>query len=207
MEVVSLLLIGLLIVVSPGADFVLVLKNSMTSGRAAGVWTALGIGLAIGIHIAYSMFGISYIISHNPLLFSMISFAGAGYLVYLGVKSILTADAQLAVAAADANALKPRQYFFQGFLCNALNPKTMLFFVSLFSQLLSTDAGSQQTALWYGLYIALLHALWFSAVAVFFTAEKFQRHLLKIKKRLNQACGVALMTFGVVLAAHSSVPF
>ena len=55
MDIFSLAVIGALIVVSPGADFVLVLKNSVTSGRAAGVWTAVGISLAIGVHIGYTL--------------------------------------------------------------------------------------------------------------------------------------------------------
>lgn len=88
MELISLAILGLLIVISPGADFVLVLKNSLNHGRSAGIWTAIGISLAITIHITYSLLGISYLISQNEMLFNAIRYAGAAYLIYLGIKGI-----------------------------------------------------------------------------------------------------------------------
>ena len=200
MEIISLALIGLLIVISPGADFVLVLKNSMTSGRISGVWTALGISLAIGVHISYSMLGISYLISQNELIFSFVKYAGAAYLMYLGIKGILTANASLEAIKQHKNKLKPSQYIIQGFLCNLLNPKTMLFFISLFSQLISSDSSNQFLVLLYGLYIALLHGLWFSLVALLFTSNVLKNSLFRMKKRINQTCGIGLLAFGAILA-------
>ncbi|AQS36440.1 putative threonine efflux protein [Shewanella psychrophila] len=203
MEIISLAIVGLLIVISPGADFVLVLKNSVTSGRAAGVWTAVGISLAIGVHIGYTLLGIGYLISHNVYLFNMVKYAGALYLIYIGLKSILTANASLDGVEKDEVQLKPSQYLFQGFLCNVLNPKTMLFFVSLFSQLISPENHEYGSVLLYGLYIALLHGLWFGAVSVLFTSRVLQHRMAKIKKRLCQVCGAGLMGLGIVLGAKS----
>lgn len=203
MELVSLAVIGLIIVVSPGADFVLVLKSSISSGRRSGLYTACGISLAIGVHISYSMLGISYIISQNEYIFSLIKYAGAIYLIYLGLKSITTANDKLDKVEGEKANIKPVTYLSQGFLCNVLNPKTMLFFISLFSQLISSDTSENSYALAYGAYIALLHLLWFSLVAVVFTSKHLQGYLLKIKKRLNQACGVGLFCFGIALFAKS----
>lgn len=73
MEIISLAIIGLLIVISPGADFVLVLKNSINSGRRAGLLTAFGISLAIGVHISYSMLGIGYLISQSETLLPLLN--------------------------------------------------------------------------------------------------------------------------------------
>jgi RhtB (resistance to homoserine/threonine) family protein len=203
MEVISLAIIGLLIVISPGADFILVLKNSINSGRNSGILTACGISLAIGIHISYSMLGVSYLISQNEVIFTAIKYAGAAYLIYLGVKSILTANDKLEKIENNSITIKPSQYLIQGFFCNLLNPKTMLFFISLFSQLISSDQSTNNYVLLYGLYIALLHGLWFSLVSVFFTSKGLQKQLTKIKKRLNQACGVGLISFGVLLSVKS----
>ena len=72
MEIFSLAILGILIVISPGADFILVLKNSLNQGRIAGIWTALGVSLAICVHISYSMLGISYLISQNEWLFNLV---------------------------------------------------------------------------------------------------------------------------------------
>ncbi|MCJ8303441.1 LysE family translocator [Shewanella sp.] len=203
MDIFSLAVIGALIVVSPGADFVLVLKNSVTSGRAAGVWTAVGISLAIGVHIGYTLLGIGYLISHNVFLFNMIKYAGALYLIYIGLKSILTANASLDGIEKDEFQLKPMQYLSQGFFCNVLNPKTMLFFVSLFSQLVSVESHEYRSVLLYGLYIAVLHGLWFGAVSVLFTSKALRHRMTKIKTRLSQVCGLGLMGLGIVLGAKS----
>ncbi|UXA00373.1 LysE family translocator [Vibrio splendidus] len=203
MEWLSLAVLGLLIVISPGADFVLVLKNSVNQGRQAGIWTAVGVSLAICVHICYSMLGISYLISQNKQLFDMIRYAGAAYLIYLGLKGILNADNKLAPLEGTRQSTSVWRYLAQGFLCNVLNPKTMLFFLSIFSQVISPDAANQHVALGYGLYMIVLHGLWFGTVAMLFTSNKLQKHLLRAKKRLNQACGVGLITFGALLAVKS----
>jgi len=203
MEIISLAIVGLLIVISPGADFILVLKNSINSGRSSGILTACGISLAIGVHISYSMLGISYLISQNEMVFTAIKYAGAAYLIYLGVKCILTENDKLEEIESNAITVKPSQYLIQGFICNLLNPKTMLFFISLFSQLISSDDSTNNYVLLYGLYIALLHGIWFSLVSVFFTSKALQKQLVKIKKRLNQASGVGLISFGVLLSIKS----
>ncbi|WP_028022915.1 LysE family translocator [Enterovibrio calviensis] len=203
MEALSLAILGILIVVSPGADFVLVLKNSINKGRMAGIWTAIGVSLAICFHIGYSMLGISYLISQNQWLFNVVRYAGSAYLIYLGLKGIFTANASLETietSKADINAM---QFLAQGFLCNALNPKTMLFFLSIFSQVMTPDANENHMAFLYGLYMIALHGLWFCAVAIFLTSNSLQKHVLRMKKRLNQACGVGLVAFGALLAIKS----
>ncbi|MCG9578173.1 LysE family translocator [Vibrio tubiashii] len=199
MELVSLALLGILIVISPGADFVLVLRNSLNHGRKAGVMSALGISLAIGVHIAYSMLGISYLISQNEWLFNLVRYLGAGYLIYLGLRGLF------ARSSAPSNAIEPSatksawRYLGEGFLCNVLNPKTMLFFLSIFSQVMINDASSNNNALIYGGYMMLLHGLWFVLVALLFSSNKLQTILSKAKHRLNQLCGAGLLLFGLAL--------
>ena len=203
MEFISLAILGVLIVISPGADFILVLKNSINHGRKAGIWTAIGVSLAICIHIGYSILGISYLISQNELLFSSIRYAGSAYLIYLGLKGIFTANARLEAVKTDKKDIKSLQYLAQGFLCNVLNPKTMLFFLSIFSQVISPDSSDNSSALIYGLYMVALHGLWFSIVAILFTSNTLQAYLLRMNKRLNQVCGAALFSFGALLAIKS----
>ncbi|WP_426358796.1 LysE family translocator [Pseudocolwellia sp. HL-MZ19] len=203
MEILSLAVIGLLIVLSPGADFVLVLKNSINSGRRAGILTAFGISLAIGFHITYSMLGISYLISQNIVLFNVIKYAGAAYLIYIGIKSIITASNKVDEIEQSTCTKMPLKYLIEGFLCNALNPKTMLFFISLFSQLVSPDSSSNSFALLYGLYIAILHGLWFCLVSIAFTSKALQKKLSNMKKRLSQLCGLGLLSFGLAIVVKS----
>ena len=200
MEIFSLAILGILIVISPGADFVLVLKTSINDGRKAGIFTALGLSLAICVHISYSMFGISYLISQNEFLYNMIRYAGAGYLIYLGIKGIYSADSQLNTTTTEQRKNKNWQYLVQGFLCNVLNPKTMLFFLSVFSQVISPDSNDNTYAFIYGIYMIFLHGIWFAIVAILFTSAALQTRLLRVRKRLNQVCGVGLVSFGALLA-------
>ncbi len=201
MEFISLAILGILIVISPGADFVLVLKNSINFGRRAGILTAVGISLAIGVHISYSMFGITYLISQNELAFQTIRYLGAGYLVYLGLKGILSKE-QVSNEA-EATQKKGQRYFVQGFFCNVLNPKTMLFFLSIFSQLITNNSTGNVFALGYGVYMMALHMAWFTLVAILFTSPLLQDWLNKFKQQLNQVCGAGLVLFGSALALKS----
>lgn len=203
MELISLAILGVLIVISPGADFVLVLKNSINQGRKAGIWTAIGVSLAICVHIGYSMLGISYLISQNQMLFNVVRYAGSAYLIYLGIKGIISAGNCAEIEKVTENHIKVSQFLAQGFLCNVLNPKTMLFFLSIFSQVITPDTSESHTALMYGVYMIVLHGVWFSIVAVLFTSEVLQARLLKMKKKLNQMCGVGLCSFGAMLAIKS----
>mgnify|MGYP000164773443 CR=1 FL=1 len=205
MEWLSLALLGVLIVISPGADFVLVLKNSINHGRSAGIWTAIGVSCAICIHIAYSTLGISYLISQNEALFSTIRYAGAAYLIYLGVKGLFSSQTSQELVGGESTRQGNRQSFFQGLFCNALNPKTMLFFLSIFSQLISPEASgvSQQHALIYGVYMIGLHGVWFSLVALLFTSNALQARLNRMKTHLNRLCGAGLIAFGSALAFKS----
>ena len=202
-EVFSLAILGFIIVISPGADFILVLKNSINRSRKAGCYTAIGISLAISVHIGYSLLGIGYLVSHNQWLFNLIRYTGALYLIYLGIKGLRAKHQNLAIHAAPEISENYFSCLLEGFLCNVLNPKTMLFFLSIFSQVMALDSNNE-VALLYSIYIMLLHLLWFILVALLFTSKPLQRVLMKAQCKLNQLCGVVLIGFGIALASHDS---
>ncbi|WP_432452553.1 LysE family translocator [Agarivorans sp. QJM3NY_29] len=205
MEFLSLAVFGFLIVVSPGSDFVLVLKNSMAKGRTAGMLTALGIALSICVHSSYSIFGISHLISQNIFLFNAIKYIGALYLIYLGICGLFASKTQIS----EQHAKQPHQtagkYVMQGFLCNLLNPKTMLFFLSVFSQLLTTDNSTLSFVIVYGLYIALLHGIWFSLLSFVVTSKGSSNIFQRFGQRINQLCGAGLVSFGAALLASKQL--
>lgn len=203
MEIISLLILGIVIVISPGADFALVLKNSINHGRRSGIYTALGISLAITVHIGYSLMGIGYLISHSPWIFELIRYAGALFLIYLGIKGLISVSTSLTSEKERALTTRRQLYLAQGFLCNVLNPKTMLFFLSIFSQVMSLNNGST-IAPAYGLYIMLLHLLWFTTVALLFTSERLSNTLTRYQSRINNGCAIALIGFGVLLGIKPS---
>lgn len=128
-EFLTVVVIHLLAVMSPGPDFALVSRNSFVYSRRSGVFSALGIALGLGVHVAYSLVGIGLLIAQSIVLFSTIKFIGAAYLIYLGVRSLLSkkkpAGAELLEEKSDITKFAALK---QGFLTNILNPKVTLFF-------------------------------------------------------------------------------
>ncbi|MET0264777.1 MAG: LysE family transporter, partial [Duganella sp.] len=167
-EWIAVITITLLAVISPGPDFAMVTRNSLMLSRRAGVLTALGIGLGVLVHVTYTLVGVGLLIQQSLWLFNATKLAGAIYLIYLGVKMLRTksggtaTDGRIAPLS-DAAALRT------GFLTNALNPKTTVFIVSLFVQVVRTDT-PLLVQIGYGAFISLAHMAWFCLVALCFSA-------------------------------------
>jgi len=202
MELISLAILGVLIVISPGADFVLEFKNSINHGRNAGMLTAIGIACGVFVHVGYSIVGIGHFISQNEWLFNLVKYAGAAYLIYLGLTGIFQSKFDLVNESVKGPAQTSTNYFIQGFLCNVLNPKTMLFFLSIFSQLVTAQNNSS-FVVWYGLYMVILHGLWFGIVSMLVTSDYLLNLLQRFSQQINQACGVGLIAFGTLLSFSS----
>lgn len=201
-EAVAVATITILAVIRPGADFAMVTRNSMMRSRRAGVLTAVGISLGVLVHVAYSMAGIGLLISRSILLFSGIKFAGAAYLIYLGItmlkarKSDVTADTPQPAPLSDPAALRI------GFLTNALNPKTTLFVVSLFTQVIRVDT-PLLTQLGYGAFMSLAHLVWFVLVAFAFSSVAARRFVATSRHLIERAIGTILLGLGIALATAS----
>src|SRR6185436_19883015 len=133
-EFCTVALAHLLAVASPGPDFAVVLKQSLAHGRRVAIWTSVGVGAAILVHVTYSLFGIGLLIRSSPSAFKALKYASAAYLAWIGASALLSPPhaARLGSEAAGA-APTPRAAWTTGFLTNALNPKATLFFFALFS--------------------------------------------------------------------------
>ncbi|WP_435234984.1 LysE family translocator [Psychromonas sp. PT13] len=198
-ELISVSIIAAFMVVSPGADFVMITRNSIFHGRKSGLYSALGIGLAIWIHVAYSIAGLALIISKSIVLFSIIKYLGAAYLIYIGYKTF-TAKGNLDVEdGLKEPEISPLNAIKQGFITNALNPKTTLFFLSIFTQVVNPE-----TPIWvqliYGLIISLAHIIWFSVVSLFFSHPSLVVKFNKHKKKIEKVVGSVLIGFGIKVA-------
>ena len=193
-------LLNLLAAISPGPDFVMVVRNSLTYSRRSGIFTSLGISLALGIHLFYCAAGIGYLISTSVVLFTMIKLLGAGYLIYMGVGSMMAKRSKLDLTATHSEFDLTRfQAFRIGFLTNVLNPKATLFFLSLFTLVIGNS-----TPLYIILTISFIiigTALsWFAIVSVFLTRQEIQRIFLKYEKEINRILGGFLVLLGIKVA-------
>lgn len=201
-----LMLVGVfaVAVVAPGPDFVMSVRNSLLHGRRAGVMTALGFGLGVAVHATYAAFGLGAIISHSILLFSAIKYAGAAYLIYIGLQALRSKGASLAaveagVAEGNTAAKTDMSALRDGFLTNLLNPKATLFFVALFTQLVSPDTPGVVLAV-YALTCCVMVAGWFSLVALLMTQPPIRARYVTLSARIDRVFGLFLLGFGVKLA-------
>ncbi len=201
-EFLTVALIHLLAVASPGPDFAVVVRESVANGRRAGTWTALGVGCAIFLHVTYSLLGIGLIVSQSIVLFSALKWLAAAYLVYIGIKAL---RAQPAAAGGEQELLiepvqrSARGAFVSGFVTNGLNPKATLFFLSLFTVVINPH-----TPLWvqagYGVYLAAATAMWFCMVAWLFSQERVRAGFSRMGHWFDRAMGVVLIGLGVKVA-------
>ena len=123
-EFLTVALIHLLAVASPGPDFAVVVRESVTHGRRAGTWTAFGVGTAIFLHVGYSLLGIGLIVSQSIMLFNALKWAAAAYLVYIGFKALRARPAAAGEAIQVSTVERtPRAAYIAGFMTNGLNPK------------------------------------------------------------------------------------
>ncbi|OGT42688.1 MAG: hypothetical protein A3F13_09500 [Gammaproteobacteria bacterium RIFCSPHIGHO2_12_FULL_40_19] len=199
--------IGLLMLLSamlPGPDFALVTKNTILHSRRAGLFTSLGVGSAILIHITYCALGLAIVISQSILLFNIIKYIGAVYLIYLGITSLLSKHPDHGATGSTQKILHKTKMsnltaFRQGFLCNLLNPKATLFFLALFTMIIKPET----PVLWVLLYAVemfIIITAWFCSLTILLSHPRVLRLLNKIEKYISKALGVFLIGFGVALA-------
>jgi len=201
MEFMTVALVHLLAVASPGPDFAVVVRESVTQGRRVGSWTALGVGCGIFVHVAYSLLGIGLIVSQSIVLFNLFKWLAAGYLLYLGWRA-LRARPMSPDTVDEVGTTSDRsrwQAFVVGFVTNGLNPKATLFFLSLFTVVISAD-----TPLWvqagYGVYLAGATALWFLLVAWLFSRGRVRAGFARMGHWFDRLTGAVLIGLGVRLA-------
>ena len=194
-EIIAIAIITLLAVISPGADFALVSRNSYLYGRKQGIYTAYGIACAVWIHISYSVLGLSFLKHYIPDLLHIIQYIGALYLMYIGYK---TFTQQQISDHATHTLLHPRQAFIQGFLGNSLNPKTTLFVMSIFAQLLRGNHGLTHL-IGYGMFISASHLLWFLLISLFCSTPVIRNKILRKQVSINRVIGTVLATLGLCL--------
>ena len=197
-ELIAVVTITLLAVISPGPDFAMVSRNSLLLSRRAGIFTACGIGAGVLIHVSYTLIGVGVLIQQSPWLFNLLKGIGAAYLIYLGFTLLRNATHHDAVPTTTPAAISDLAALKTGFLTNALNPKTTIFIVSLFMQVVSPHTSLVQIG--YGLFIAAVHVFWFAAVALLFSAPGVNARFLRLRRGIDRTFGGLLIVFGALLA-------
>lgn len=184
--------------ISPGPDFAVVTRLSIVSGRQAGLWAAAGVAASIGIYLLVCLLGLSLVIAALPGLSRFLSVAGALYLAWLGIQCLRSTGELPAVKHVPPSG----QAFLTGLLTNLLNPKAMLYFGSILSQVLGSSLSTGEGAvLWSVLVIE--STLWFSLVAALFSSQKVLGWLRGRLKWFDRIIGTLLLGLAAKLAAST----
>jgi RhtB (resistance to homoserine/threonine) family protein len=145
-QVLIIVAITALILISPGPDMVIVTRNTLLGGKTAGLRTSLGILAGNLVHIGYCALGIGWLISKSILAFTVLKYAGAAYLVYLGIASFRSPTALGDPAGAERQ-VNAGTWFSHGFVNNMLNPKGTLFYLGVFTVVITPETSVTTTLL------------------------------------------------------------
>lgn len=187
-----------LAMLSPGPDFILVAKNSLVYPRAQALATAAGIISSCLVHASLSALGLTIILSKSVLLYSLVKYLGAGYLIYLGLKGLFFSDGTVQLNNKDyaREVMTLQAAFSQGFLCNFLNPKLAIFLLSLFTQFISVDAEFHQRV--YVAAVFFLEAAIFWPIMVLLIQNKYVRAVfIEAQELIDRIFGAILAAIGV----------
>lgn len=202
-QILSVSLIAIFMAISPGADFIMTTRNSIFYGRKSGIYSALGISVAIWIHVAYCIAGLAIIISSSIILFSIIKYLGAIYLIYIGWKTFTSNTTLDTNSSIKNNHISNFNSFKIGFISNALNPKTTIFFLSIFTQVVDIHTPIIVQII-YGLIISLAHFIWFGSVALFLSHPFLLKKFASYKNKIEKVVGTILIGFGCKIAMSST---
>jgi len=196
----TIAVIHFLAVMSPGPDFAIVTRNSLSYSRKDGIATAAGCGFGILVHVVYSLLGIGLLISRSILLFTIIKYIGAGYLIYIGWKALTTKSEEIGFS--DKKELQPIsvwQAFRNGFFTNVLNPKATLFMLALFTQVIEHSTPVVIQAL-YGFYMGAATFVWFSFIASVLSLHSIKKCFKNIQSSVERVMGALLIALGLKVA-------
>ena len=187
----------LIALISPGPDFIVACRNAIQYSRKTGLWTAVGFGIGVCVHMSYAFFGLTWMISQSDILFTTMKYLGAVYLIYLGVSSLFLKNTKIDLKT-DQRVSKIKWYTAtkMGLLTNLLNPKASLFFLSLFTLVIGPEVNLTVMAI-LALILVSSTVLWFSLVAVFLTHQKTRYLFEGYQKQINRLFGMILIIIGI----------
>ena len=180
----------------PGPSVIYIVSRSLAEGRSAGIVSALGIQAGGLVHVIAATIGVSALLASSATAFSVVKYAGAAYLIYLGIRKLRDGDGE---AERAGGPVPRRQLFWQGVVVNSLNPKTALFFLAFLPQFVDPDRGAvapQVLAL--GVLFLVLATLSDSTYAL--VAGSVRGWLGERRHTLARVSGVSYLGLGVLAA-------
>lgn len=196
-EFITVLTITVVIIITPGPDFFIVVKNSLSGSTKTGIFTSLGIASGVWLHISYSLLGIAFIISKNLVLFKIIKLLGICYLFYIGFSCLKNSQMEQHVINNDQPKKSTNiRSFYRGFVNNSLNPKATLFFLSLFTQVVDQNT-PLIIKIFYGMTVSFVCFIWFSTVSILLNNRHLKRYFLSSQSITEKIMGLVLIIYSI----------
>ncbi|NEW99599.1 LysE family translocator [Rhodopseudomonas sp. BR0G17] len=193
---------GLLLNVTPGPDTAYIVGRGLQFGWRGGAAAALGVGTGCLVHVAAAAAGLSALLMASTLAFSVLKWIGAAYLIWLGLRMLLSKPSDFTATAGAAPALSLASVFRQGMLTNVLNPKVALFFLAFLPQFVAADASNKALAfLVLGLIFVVNGTLYCLALAAFAAraADRLRRSG-SVLQWINRGLGALFVALGIRVA-------
>ncbi|UOE53534.1 LysE family translocator [Bacillus sp. CMF12] len=197
----TFLVLSLFVVMSPGIDTALITKRTIADGRADGYKMGLGITVGSLVHTFAAAFGLSAILMQSAAAFEIIKYAGAVYLIYLGLTSFISMKKKIDTGIeTEVKSNMKKSAFKQGLLSNVLNPKVAMFFLTFLPQFVKTGENASQQLIIMGIIYTLLSISWFFIYVYFINYMREWLMSPKVQRVMDKATGLVLIGFGLKLA-------
>jgi len=195
----TFVVVAVALILSPGADFALIVRNTLSGGRSQGAMTVAGVSSASAAHGLFVTVGLAGVVVRVQPLFLALKWAGVVYLAWLAFGMLRTAVRGDYPPVGDGQGLSPWVAYRQGFLCNATNPKILVFYLSLLSQFVAPDA-SWMAWLAHAWTVPFLGTIWCLTIVLFVSSLRRWLQRRAVRRAFDAASGVVLTGFCVRLA-------
>jgi len=189
---------GVILNMTPGTDTFYILGRTIAQGRSTGFLSVFGIISGTFAHTLFAALGLSVILAQSAMAFSVVKWLGAAYLLYLGIRSLISKESQILPESSTSTSLR-RKIFLNGFLTNLLNPKVALFYLAFMPQFIS--AGNPYGTLPFlllGISFIATSTLWCCLLVLFseMTTRRLRQNS-RVSLILNRLAGVLFISLGL----------
>ncbi|MBA4749353.1 MAG: LysE family transporter [Alphaproteobacteria bacterium] len=199
-DFLKITVIYVVVLVTPGPDFTLVIRNTLTNNKKMGLYTAFGSATGIIVHGSYTLLGMGVLVQRKPLIFNGVKMLGALYLMYMGWRCVRSpshmGDAYTQNSTEHAKKLTPFQAWRMAFLTDILNPMLIVLFLAIFSTVIRPETPPLIQSL-FVLQVTFLSFLWFSLVALFFSSNHVRSFFTRLGLWFDRVAGGILFLLGL----------
>jgi len=199
-DLAGFLAVAAIVVVTPGPDMALVMRNTLAGGRPAGLATSIGTCSGLLVHATAAALGLSAVLVASSRAFTLVKLAGAAYLVVLGIRTLVQAGRADLAAAETGRARSGWTAYRQGVLTNVLNPKIAVFFLSLLPQFVDPGAGFTARLLLLAAVFIAIGLAWLTLYTFAFGALGGVLSRARVRRTIERITGAVLVALGVRLA-------